>query len=367
MVTQIHEYLRELAAKMRAQSIPANKYTIFTQLGKEPKDYPNGASMPSVQVALKLIARGKRVKAKDVMSFVICGENEGKQESSAKNAYPMDEVLNPEMNLKPDIDYYLHKQILPPVARLCAPISGTNVTLLAECLGLDTSKYRVQSASSNSHSNATQIHPLESQIPEQIRFKDCTALNLLCLTCRQRFQFTGLASDSLSATMPLGSITNSGLACPCGAVLPTLSLSAQVDACIRSHTSRYSAGWLVCDEEPCGARARQMSVYGQRCLGPKGLAHGCSGKMRYEYSAKALYTQLLFLQGMFEAERTLRRIDRPGLVKREEAGEGKEKVLVEMNRERWETVRGVVDGYLEKSGWGWVSMEGLFGIALKAL
>ncbi|GAM88087.1 hypothetical protein ANO11243_061180 [Dothideomycetidae sp. 11243] len=260
VVTQIHEYLRELATKMRAQDIPANKYTIFTQLGKEPKDYPNGASMPSVQVALKLIARGKRVKAKDVMSFVICGENDGKQESAAKNAYPMDEVLNPEFSLKPDIDYYLHKQILPPVERLCAPISGTNVTLLAECLGLDTTKYRVQSASSN--------------------------------------------------------------------------------------------------------------IYGHRCLGPKGLAHGCTGKMSYEFGAKQLYNQLLYLRGMFDAETTLKRLDRPAMIKSEDGqAEGKEKmrVLVEMNRERWEVARAVVDGYLDKSGWGWVSMDSLFGFALKAM
>ena len=56
---------------MRSNSVPAHKYMIYTQLGKDPKDYPNGGSMPSVQVALRLMAKGKQIKAKDVMSFVI--------------------------------------------------------------------------------------------------------------------------------------------------------------------------------------------------------------------------------------------------------------------------------------------------------
>ncbi|PSK44014.1 hypothetical protein B9Z65_1731 [Elsinoe australis] len=376
VVTQIHDHLRELASLMREQSIPSNKYTIFTQLGKDPKDYPQGNSMPSVQVAFKLQARGKRVKAKDVMSFVICGDNDGKQESAAKNAYPMDEVLNPEFSLKPDIDYYLHKQILPPVERLCAPISGTNVTLLAECLGLDTAKYRIQTSSSSSQSTEAQINPLESQIPDHIRFKDCEALHLTCLTCRHQYQYTGLASrPDESDPLPTAGITNAGVVCPrpsCSAPLSTLALTAQLEAQIRAHTARYQAAWLQCDEATCGNRTRQMSVYGRRCLGPKGLAHGCSGKMSYEYGAKAVYNQLLFLQGMFDAEKTLRRIERPDgglVVKKEEEGEGREKmkVLVEMNRERWEVVKNVVGGYLERSGWGWVSMDGLFGFALKAV
>lgn len=373
VVAQIHDYLRELATRMRSGSIPATKYTIFTQLGKDPKDYPNGASMPAVQVAFKLIGKGKKIKAKDVMSFVICGDNEGKQENASKNAFPMDDVLDPTKELKPDIDYYLHKQILPPVERLCAPISGTNVTRLAECLGLDTTKYRVQSATTG-NSNESEIHPLESQIPESVRFKDCTALHLLCLTCRHEFQYGGLGSPpDESDPLPNATVTNQGLVCPrpgCHAALSTMTLTAQLESQIRLHTSRYQAGWLRCDEATCAnSRTRQMSVYGRRCLGPKGLAHGCAGRMTYEFGAKALYNQLLFFASMFDAEKTKRRLERPfGAVKTEgDGGEDREKsrILVDMNAARWNTVRGVAEGYLEHSGWGWVSLDTLFGFAMR--
>ncbi|KAI4831878.1 hypothetical protein E4T44_09523 [Aureobasidium sp. EXF-8845] len=372
VVSQIHDHLREVASQMRANTVPLRKYTIYTQLGKNPKEYPNGNSMPSVQVALKLMAKGKYIKAKDVMSYIICNESSGSAEKAAKNAFPVDEVLREENDLVPDIDYYLHKQILPPVERLCAPIEGTNVTLLAECLGLDTSKYRVSSANGggNSYHAETEIHPLESQVPDEIRFKDCTPLGLLCLSCRTPFQFRGLgvASSPNDDETPTAVVEHDGIHCPsssCGVAIPMLALSAQLESQIRAHTAQYYAATLICDEATCGNRTRQMSVYGHRCLGPKGLAFGCTGKMRFEYEEKGLYNQLLFLSRCFDVEKVIVKGTAQGKQKTEDAE--RVGVLAEMNRKSFGVLRAVVEAYLDKSGWGWVSMDGLFGFALKAL
>lgn len=373
MLSQIHDYLRSLGEKMRSNAIPAHKYTIYTQLGKAPKEYPNANSMPSVQVALKLMAKGKQVKAKDVMAFVICGSSGGSAEGAAKNAQPIDEVLAKDSALVPDVDYYLHKQILPPVERLCAPISGTNVALLAECLGLDTSKYRVSGASKAAE-QGNEIKTLESQIPDHIRFKDCEPLDLLCVGCKKHFEYRGLnytpPADQEITLTPVSVLTNNGLSCPrgeCKKTMSTLTLSTQLEAQIRKHTSRYYSAHLVCDDPACGMRTRQMSVYGRRCLGPKGLAYGCSGRMTFECSEKALYNQLLYLQGLFDVDKSLEKMGKPGLagVKTEESE--KTKVLAGMNRERFAVCGDVVRAYLDKSGWGWVSMDSLFGFARKAL
>ncbi|KAK5169830.1 DNA-directed DNA polymerase alpha catalytic subunit pol1 [Saxophila tyrrhenica] len=376
VVSQIHTHLRALGDRMRSNAIDASKYTIYTQLGKAPTEYPNGNSMPSVQVALKLMAKGKQVKAKDVMSFVICGTSGGSAENAAKNAHPLDEVLAKDSGLVPDVEYYLHKQILPPVERLCAPISGTNVTLLAECLGLDTSKYRVSGASKATEAGE-EITSLESQVPDHIRFKDCEALDLLCLGCKKHFEFKGLVPPIPSAgeeepLNPLAAITPGGLSCPrkeCGRAMSTLTLSTQLETAVRQHTSRYYSGWLVCDDSACGTRTRQLSVYGHRCLGPKGLAYGCSGRMRWEQGERQLYNQLLYLQGMFDVDKQVDKlISKSGAVKAEEEGEKEKlKVLAMGNRERFEVCAGVVKGYLDKSGWGWVSMDSLFGFAMRGL
>ena len=48
-----------------------------------------------------------------------------------------------------------------------------------------------------------------------------------------------------------------------------------------------------------------------------------------------------------------------------EADAEKIRALREWNRERFGTVRGVVEGYLRKCGWVWVQMDGLFGFALR--
>lgn len=346
---------------MREFSIPAQKYTIFQQLGKDPKEYPNAKSMASVQVALRLIAKGKHVKAKDVMSFIITGDSGGSAENAATNAYPLDEVLKAESGLKPDIDYYLHKQILPPVERLCAPISGTNVTRLAECLGLDTSKYRVSSASNSSNSNESEIMPLESQIPDEIRFKDAKPLSLRCPSCTHSFAYRGLGS------LP-EVVSHDGFRCPrseCAKAISTISVASQLEAQMRQHTGRYYAGWLVCDDSSCGNRTRQMSVYGHRCLGPKGLATGCLGRMQFEFTERTMYNQLLYLQGLFDVDRSREKLRKENGLEKEQVE--KIGVIAEVNRERFEVLKGVVGGYLEKNGRVWVQMDSIFGFALKAM
>ena len=84
--------------------------------------------------------------------------------------------------------------------------------------------------------------------------------------------------------------------------------------------------------------------------------------MRYEYSEKEVYNQLLYLRGLWDVDK----VDK-GAVKGEGGGEEREKVkaLREWNRERFGTCRGIVEGYLKRCGRVWVQMDGLFGFALQ--
>lgn len=115
-----------------------------------------------------------------------------------------------------------------------------------------------------------------------------------------------------------------------------------------------------------------MSVYGHRCLGPKGRAEGCLGRMRYEMSEKEMYNQLLYLRGLWDVDSKSANsgaVKGEAVVKTEgEAAVGKElvKALAEHNRGRFGTCRGVVQGYLDKCGRVWVQMDGLFGFAMDA-
>jgi DNA polymerase alpha subunit A len=314
--------------------------------------------MPQVQVALRDMARGKTVRVNDVMSFIVTmGTEETKSLPAPKRAYDPKDVLKPDSGLVPDIEYYLYKQIFPPIERLCAPIPGTDSVRLAECLGLDTRKYQIITSSSSNQQNS-EIFPLESQIPDAVRFKNSARLALRCRHCRQSSTFEGLCEST-------DMITPTGLICTntdCGQTFSTISIVSQLECQIRAQTGLYYEGWLVCDDPQCNNRTRQMSVYGHRCLGPLGKAEGCLGKMSYEYSEKRLYNQLLYFASLWDVEKAKTR------AKSEKALDGvRERVMVcaEGNRDGFEAVKRVVDAYLRKCGRQWVEMDTLFGFALK--
>ena len=88
--------------------------------------------------------------------------------------------------------------------------------------------------------------------------------------------------------------------------------------------------------------------------------------MGYEYGEKALYNQLLYLQGLFDVEKVKNYLVGKDGVKIEGDLRDRLGVVTEMNREKFETCREVVKSYLDKSGRQWVAMHQLFGFALKA-
>ncbi|KAG6039976.1 hypothetical protein E4U41_001768 [Claviceps citrina] len=363
-MARIHEYLRDMAAKMREQSIPVAKYIIYTQLGKGPKEYPNADSMPQVQVALRDISRGKTVRKGDVVSYIITGDGKSSEPAPKRAHAPADLKADP--SLVPDVEWYLGKQIFPPVERLCANIVGTSTSQLAEQLGLDIRRHGSHQTQQNSPSADVEIHPLESQIPDEVRFADCARLTIRCRKCKTASPFEGLAAapDRVSA---------SGLLCSgCGAVVSTLSVVAQVEHAVREQTSRYYQGWLVCDDSQCGNRTRQMSVYGTRCLGPKGLARDCLGRMRYEYTEKAVYNQLLYFASLWDVDKARAKAASDTTTTTNSTTNSNNDpslsrqdcdtilALAEHNRVRFGTVKAVVDRYLDKCGRQWVAMDTLF-------
>ncbi|KAL8785404.1 MAG: hypothetical protein Q9195_008664 [Heterodermia aff. obscurata] len=262
VVGKVHDYLRELSEKMREEKIPSQKYIIFTKLGKDPKDYPNPDSLPQVQVALRSRAQGKPVRVNDVISYIMTSTASSAvsaSEPAAKRAFAPQDVLSATSTLKPDTEWYLYKQIFPPIERLCAPIPGTDAPRLASCLGLDSKKYSIGTSTSSSSSLSTQppeIFPLESQIPPAVRFKDCQPLTLRCRSCAHTFPFEGLP-------VSLPAITPTGLVCPapaCGRAFAPLTVVAQLESAVRAQCARYYEGWLVCDDPSCGNRAARRGV-----------------------------------------------------------------------------------------------------------
>lgn len=356
-LTAVYDYLELMGNKIKSNEFKVDKYTINTRLSKDPGNYPNGKTMPSVQVALRLRKQGKVIKAGNVITFVITANSENDTSSTAERARAIQEVLSNKDLFVPDSEYYLEKQIYAPVERLVSRIEGIDLIRVASCLGIDTRKYVMRLRNSDLDG---EIAPLESKVSDIERFRSSSYFLLKC-SCGHHFRFGGILNSNDYK------LTFNGVACAkCDAVFSTLKLAAQLEVEIRKHLALYYAGWLVCDDSACGIKTRQISVYGKRCIGASGKAHGCKGVMRYKYSDKALYNQLLYFDAIFDVEKAKKRLLRPihADLNIEALNEGQLSALAEQNRAVFESCREVVGRYLQDCGRRYVNIKAIFDFML---
>jgi DNA polymerase alpha subunit A len=335
VVGNIYTHLEELAQKMRAGELPLDKFTITKGLSKHPKDYPDGKSQPHVQVAKAMLKNKRPVNVGDHIPYIIClaeDETAGdvkpepgtapvpmpakKKLSVAERARHPDEIMRSNGALKPDIEWYLTQQILPPITRLCEPIAAASQAEIAQKLGLDSSKYNQikREPGDNPYDDDLIDYKPASSLSDKERFKDAEKLSLTCLACGDRNVFGGAVR-----LMEDGKLVESGLNCP------TLSchgrhlwghkansdLFAKVTnvmlLSMHRHVRAYYAGVLVCDDSGCQQETKQLSVLGDVCL-----KRGCTGKLKPKYSDFMLYTQLKYFDTLFDTNHALRQIIKSG-------------------------------------------------------
>ena len=67
--------------------------------------------------------------------------------SFEKAAFSFEEVMASKNTLKPDVDWYIMQQLMPPITRLIQHIDGIEIDFVAQCLGVDPKKYKYHSPS----------------------------------------------------------------------------------------------------------------------------------------------------------------------------------------------------------------------------
>lgn len=77
-------------------------HSLSQRLGKNPEDYPDAKSLPHVQVALKMKAKGLSAKAGDVIPYIFCVPPNGETTKTAQaaNAHHPDDVRRQGSTLK---------------------------------------------------------------------------------------------------------------------------------------------------------------------------------------------------------------------------------------------------------------------------
>ena len=358
-LNSIYEYLEGITTKINDNKIPMVKLKINTRLSKDPMQYPGGKTMPAVQVALRLRDQGKIVKAGSVITFIITNENLDEKASVAERARSIQEVLSNQSKYEPDTNFYLEKQLFAPISRLLEKIEGYDVVRLAQSLGLDSKRYEARARSLEQESG---LQPLESTVTDSERFRDAKDLYVHCPKCEASIKFGGIQSSKQYR------VTFSGIKCnECDSVLPLLSVTAQLEHFIRHEISLYYAGYLSCSD--CGLMTRQVSVYGRRCIGGQGTARSCKGVMKYCYTDRMLYNQLLYLQSLFDVDKAKKRTLKPLYeVTPEnkeslplELNQGELDALVEQSRPDFAVIQGVITKYLDDCGRRYVDMGSIFG------
>lgn len=167
VVENIHQYIRTQTEIIRANKVPLPKFVITKNLTKLPEEYPDKKGQPHVQVALRLKSQGKPIRVGTHIPYIIC-EGEG---NFAERAYHPDEIKKSEGKLKVDIEWYLTQQIHPSITRLCEPIPGTDPAQIADCLGLDPSKFQQRDSTEDAYT---------AILNSQEKFKDVEKFSMVC-------------------------------------------------------------------------------------------------------------------------------------------------------------------------------------------
>ena len=161
----------------------------------------------------------------------------------------------------------MHQQVHPPIARLCAPIEGTDAAQLAVCLGLNPRRYGTLNTCNPDEAD----QGFDGNLINKNKFEGAEKLSLVCHKCRSNTEFGGFFEKH-------GSLIENGYRCnKCSTMLELETIEKALRRKILQFIRRYGQFWLICDDSMCLRRTRAQSVLGSACLNP-----GCSGTMNYE-------------------------------------------------------------------------------------
>ncbi|XP_029313855.1 DNA polymerase alpha catalytic subunit isoform X2 [Cottoperca gobio] len=346
IVENIQKHLVEVGEKVAAGTIPLNQYEINKALTKDPQDYPDKKSLPHVHVALWINSQaGRRVKAGDTVSYIIC--KDGSTLTASQRAYALEQLQKQE-GLSLDVQYYLAQQVHPVVSRICDPIEGIDGVLIATWLGLDPGQFRAhQQYQREEEADGTLGAPV--QLTDEERYKDCESFTFSCPQCG-----TDNIYDSVFEGAGL-KLEPSLLRCchaPCGSrpVDHAVNVSNKLQLDIRRYIKKYYSGWLVCEDQACQHRTRRLPIAFSR-HGP--ICPACTrATLRPEYSEKTLYNQLCFYRFIFDWEHAAAKV-----LQFEERTRAKQ-----WNRERevYRRLKEVPDRALATSGYSEINLAKLF-------
>jgi DNA polymerase alpha subunit A len=333
-------------------------------LTKDPSAYADAKSQPHVAVALRMRKKGLTATSGDTIPYVICHPPQSQQQQQGSSsgladcAYHPDEVRK-DPSLKIDQLWYLQTQLHPPIARLCEHLEGTDSARLASCLGLDPKKFKAYSSNSATNGESDGLIggiKFSTLLSDEERFANVEKLQLCCPSCRDTFQFTGVAKELQDENDPAGaqgSAVKVAMECvSCKSRIPVPALYYSVQESLRQASNRYHSYWMRCDEVECGLETERMGVYDRRCP-----HEGCKGTLRSVLPASYLYTHLLYLRSLFAPDKVISKLS-------SKLSMSETKMLQQLGQEI-EPVRAFIEEQLRQCAYPVIDFKTIFSYLLK--
>ncbi|XP_024019597.1 DNA polymerase alpha catalytic subunit [Morus notabilis] len=371
VVEAIHNSLMKVQEDMRKGEVALEKYVITKTLTKPPEAYPDAKNQPHVLVALRLKQSGysSGCSVGDTIPYIICCEQGNSSIGStgiAQRARHPDELKKEDGKWMIDIDYYLSQQIHPVVSRLCASIQGTSPERMADCLGLDSSKFKSSSSDTVSSDPSSS---LSFAIEDEERYQGCEPLILSCPSCFGTFDcpaiFTYICKsvkEKLKQPQEEQSVYNfwNRLHCPkcpeegdAGKLSPAM-MANQVKRQAERFVSMYYKGLLTCDDETCKYTTRSLNL---RLVGDSERGTvcpnypSCNGRLIRKYTEADLYKQLSYFCHVLDTVRCIEKME-PSTRLPLEKELGRIRAVVNLAASTVQRIR-------ERCAYGWVQLQNL--------
>uniref|UniRef100_A0A8C3RZW2 DNA polymerase n=1 Tax=Chelydra serpentina TaxID=8475 RepID=A0A8C3RZW2_CHESE len=349
IVENIQRRLIEIGENVINGRVPISQFEINKALTKDPQDYPDKKSLPHVHVAMWINSQGgRKVKAGDTVSYVIC--QDGSNLSASQRAYAPEQLQKQE-NLTVDTQYYLSQQIHPVVARICEPIDGIDSVLIATWLRLDPSQFKVHHHYHKDEENDALLGG-PAQLTDEEKYRDCERFKFSCPRCGTENIYDNVFDGSGKLMEP--SLQQcSKKECDESPFNYMIQMNNKLLLDIRRYLKSYYNSWLICEEPTCQNRTRRLPLsFSQNGA----LCQACKKAiLRPEYSDKALYTQLCFYQYIFDVDYAKDKV-----ITDQEKGILMKKKLTTNETEVYRKLKNTVDRFLSMSGYSEVNLSKLF-------
>ena len=135
-----------------------------------------------------------------------------------------------------------------------------------------------------------------TKVKDEDRFRQCTKFEVTC-NCGEVIVLDGITRGS-GKDLQLALQTCPNLSCQRRPLAEKfVMIKNKLVLAIRHHVQKYYASWIICEDPGCSGRTRRLALAFQRAFP---ICTTCYKATMYrEYTESQLYTQLLYLQTLF--------------------------------------------------------------------